>query len=130
MASAQVEKLMKNLGISEEEALQVLADDKAIDKGEKLFELSEEQKKVAKKMTNFDSKNRKKPIVVGSKPANSRTKNATKGGIIAELATFLTENSQFSIENLEILNTERQISFKIGDETYEITLAQKRKPKK
>ena len=58
MASAQIEKLMKNLGISEEEALQVLADDKAIDKGEKLFELSEEQKKVAKKMTNFDSKNR------------------------------------------------------------------------
>lgn len=130
MASAQVEKLMKNLGISEEEALQVLADDKAIDKGEKLFELSEEQKKVAKKMTNFDSKNRKKPIVVGSKPTNSRAKNATKGGIIAELATFLTENSQFSIENLEILNAERQISFKIGDETYEITLAQKRKPKK
>ena len=48
----------------------------------------------------------------------------------AELATFLTENSQFSIENFEILNAERQISFKIGDETYEITLAQKRKPKK
>ena len=86
MTSAQIEKLMKNLGISEEEALQVLADDKAIDKGEKLFELSEEQKKVAKKMTNFDSKNRKKPIVVGSKPANSRAKIATKGGIIAELA--------------------------------------------
>ena len=35
----QVEKLMKALGISEEEALQVIEDDKAIDKGEKLFEL-------------------------------------------------------------------------------------------
>lgn len=129
MANAQVEKLMRNLGISEDEALQVIADDKAIDKGEKLFELSEEQKKVAKKMTNFDSKNRKKPIVVGSKPTK-RKENATKGGIIAELTQFLTENSQFSIENLEILNAERQISFKIGEDTFELTLTQKRKPKK
>lgn len=129
MANAQVEKLMRNLGISEDEALQVIADDKAIDKGEKLFELSEEQKKVAKKMTNFDSKNRKKPIVVGSK-STKRKENATKGGIIAELTQFLTENSQFSIENLEILNAERQISFKIGEDTFELTLTQKRKPKK
>jgi hypothetical protein len=50
-----VEKLMKNLGISREEALQVIADDKAIDKGEKLFELSAEQKKAAKQATRADN---------------------------------------------------------------------------
>lgn len=120
---------MKNLGISEAEALQVIADDKAIDRGEKLFELTDEQKKVAKKMSNFDSKTRKKPVIVGSKPTK-RKENATKSGIITEIATFLGGNSQFSVENLEILNPERQFSFKIGDETYEITLIQKRKPKK
>lgn len=121
---------MKNLGISEEEARQVIADDRAIDKGEKLFELTDEQKKVAKKMSNFDSKNRKKPMVLDLKQPKTRKKNATKGAIIAEMATFLSENSQFSVENLEILNEERQFSFKIGEEVYEITLVQKRKPKK
>ncbi len=44
MAEKQVEKLMRLLNISEEEALQVIADDKAIDKGEKLFEQTKEQK--------------------------------------------------------------------------------------
>lgn len=59
-----------------------------------------------------------------------RKPNATKGGIIAELAQFLGENSEFCIENLEIVNKERQISFQIGEDKFELTLAQKRKPKK
>lgn len=127
---AQKEKLMRILNVSAEEAEKIIADDKAIDKGEKLFELTDEQKKVAKKMSNFDSKNRKKPMVLDLKQPKSRKENATKSGIIAELVTFFSENSQFSVENLEILNKERQFTFKIGDETYEITLIQKRKPKK
>lgn len=127
---AQKEKLMRILNVSAEEAEKIIADDKAIDKGEKLFELTDEQKKVVKKMTNFDSKNRKKPMVLDLKQPKSRKENATKSGIIAELVTFFSENSQFSVENLEILNKERQFTFKIGDETYEITLIQKRKPKK
>jgi len=127
---AQKEKLMRILNVSEEEAEKIIADDKAIDRGEKLFELTDEQKKVAKKMSNFDSKNRKKPMVLDLKQPKNRKENATKGGIIAELVTFFSENSQFSVENLEILNKERQFTFKIGDETYEITLIQKRKPKK
>ena len=127
---AQKEKLMRILNVSAEEAEKIIADDKAIDKGEKLFELTDEQKKVVKKMTNFDSKNRKKPMVLDLKQPKNRKENATKSGIIAELVTFFSENSQFSVENLEILNKERQFTFKIGNETYEITLIQKRKPKK
>ena len=127
---AQKKKLMRILNVSAEEAEKIIADDKAIDRGEKLFELTEEQKKVAKKMSNFDSKNRKKPMVLDLKQPKNRKENATKSGIIAELVTFFSENSQFSVENLEILNKERQFTFKIGDETYEITLIQKRKPKK
>ena len=45
----QVAKLMTLLKISEEEALQVIADDKAIDRGAKLFELSPELAEVLKK---------------------------------------------------------------------------------
>ena len=44
--------LMEKLGCSEAEALDIIACDKAIDKGEKMdFDLSKEQQKIAKKMT-------------------------------------------------------------------------------
>lgn len=72
---------------------------------------------------------RKKPMVLNLKP-RKRKENATKGGIIAELAQFLTENSGFSVENLEIVNKERQISFQIGEDKFDLVLTQKRKPKK
>lgn len=122
----KIYNLIRKLGLSYQEAEAVVLDDKAIDKGEKLFELTEEQKKVAKKMTNFDTKN----IKNDQKRTVNRAKNATKGAIIAEIVQFLSENSQFSIENVEIINEERQFGFKIGENAYEITLTQKRKPKK
>lgn len=122
----KIYNLIRKLGLSYQEAEAVVLDDKAIDKGEKLFELTEEQKKVAKKMSNFDTKN----IKNGQKRIVNRAKNATKGAIIAEIVQFLSENSQFSIENVEIINEERQFGFKIGENAYEITLTQKRKPKK
>ena len=59
----------------------------------------------------------------------SRKENPTKAGIIAEIAKFLEENSENACENVEITNKERQIAFKIGENCYELTLVQKRKPK-
>lgn len=47
----QVKKIMMNLQCTREEAIEIIEADKSIDKGEKLFELSDEQKKVAKAMT-------------------------------------------------------------------------------
>lgn len=46
MANSQI-TAMRRLGMTEEEISQVLADDKRIDKGEKLFELSAEQVKAS-----------------------------------------------------------------------------------
>lgn len=46
----EIEKLMKTLDISEEEAREIIEADKEIDRGAKLFELSDEQKKVEKQM--------------------------------------------------------------------------------
>lgn len=123
----QKEKIMKNLGVSEVEAEEILMADKMIDRGERMaFDLDPQKEKLAKKMANthtrtvynFDTKNRK------------RKENPTKGGIIAELARFLAENSENACENVEITNKERQIAFKVGDNSYELTLVQKRKPKK
>lgn len=123
----QKEKIMKNLGVSAKEADEILMADKQIDRGERVaFDLDPQKEKEAKKMANthtrtvynFDTKNRK------------RKENPTKGGIIAELFEFLKEKSEMSCENVEITNKERQIAFKVGENAYELTLVQKRKPKK
>ena len=53
--SPQVLSLMKNLGITEEEALDIIECDKRIDKGEKLFELTEDQKKAVRKVSQTRS---------------------------------------------------------------------------
>ena len=55
---ALVKKHMKARDIPKEEAIQLEMDDKAVDKGEKLFELSDEQKKVAKKYAATGTKKR------------------------------------------------------------------------
>ena len=47
---------MKNLQISREEALQIIADDEQIDKGVDLFPLTEEQKKAVKQAKNVSTK--------------------------------------------------------------------------
>ena len=129
-AKAQLEA-MKKLGLSEQEIQELIAADAAIDKGEKMpFDLTEEQAKEAKKYTKAGTK--KAPTVYkldNAEGKRSRKENPTKAAIIAEIAKFLTETSENACEMVEITNKERQIAFKIGENAYELTLVQKRKPK-
>lgn len=118
---------MKVLDIPEAEAIQLVMDDKAVDKGEKLFELSAEQKKVAKKYAGTGTKKR---TVYKFDTAKKKKENPVKQKIIAEIERFLNENSEICAENVQITNTERQIFFQIGSNDYELTLVQKRKAKK
>lgn len=131
MAETQKERIMRILDVSAEEADEILKADKAIDRGERVsFDLSPEQEKMAKKFANVDTKQRKKPTVYNlDARGKARKENPTKASIIAELAKFLTENSENACEMVEITNKERQIAFKIGENAYELTLVQKRKPK-
>lgn len=124
---ALVEKHMKALDIPKEEAIQLVIDDKAVDKGEKLFELSDEQKKVAKK---YAATGTKKRTVYKFDSTKSRKENPVKQTIIAGIAKFLLENTDISAELVEITNKERQIAFCISNVKYELTLVQKRKAKK
>ena len=120
----QIQALMK-LGLSREEALQTLADDADIDKGKpKDFDLTAEQLKNVKQYTKVGTR---KTSTTPTK--RERKENPTKALIIAELFKFFSENTEISAENLEILNKERQIFFKCGENDYELTLTQKRKPK-
>lgn len=131
MAETQKERIMRILDVSAEEADEILKTDKAIDRGERVpFDLSPEQEKMAKKFANVDTKKRKKPTVYNlDARGKARKENPTKASIIAELAKFLIENSENACEMVEITNKERQIAFKIGENAYELTLVQKRKPK-
>ena len=127
MAESQKEKIMRLLKCSAEEAESVIASDKIIDKGGRTeFDLSPEAEKEAKKFAN--SRERKRPTVYDFKK-RERKANPTKGGIIAELAKFLSNSSEFCPENVEIVNKERQIAFSVSGNRYELTLVQKRPPK-
>lgn len=55
----RIDFLVDKLQCSIEEAKQIIKDDYAIDHNEKLFELTAEQKKVAKTMTRVDSEKQK-----------------------------------------------------------------------
>lgn len=116
----------RKLGMSDKEIAEMYEDDADVDKGIAMpWDLSAEEHKQAMKQANADE--HKKPTVPTKR---ERKSNPTKAGIVAEIATFLTENSEFATENVQITNKERMIAFQIGDEKYEITLIQKRKPKK
>lgn len=122
----QVLKLMNTLDISEQEAKEVLAYDRAIDQGKPTpYDFTPEQEKSTRK---FRQAERKRTAYNFTK--RERKPNATKGGLIQEFYEFLTEKSGFSTENVEILNKERQIGFQIGEDKFELTLVQKRRPKK
>ena len=122
---------MEKCGFSPEEIADIIKSDEAIDKGERVyFDLSPEKEKEAKKFAKAGT--RKAPTVYkldNVEGKRSRKENPTKAGIIAEIAKFLEENSENACENVEITNKERQIAFKIGENAYELTLVQKRKPK-
>lgn len=127
--ASQIEA-MKKLGWTDEEIAEVLQADDDIDHGKRMpFDLSPEQEKEAKKYIKAE---RKTPTVYNldnKDGKRSRKENPTKAAIIAELATFLQEKSENACENVEITNKERMIAFKIGENCYELTLIQKRKPK-
>ena len=118
----QLERIMKNLKCTKEEAEAILAEDKCIDRGEKVdFDLSEEEHRKAMKNANAGTRK-----TAEAKTARKARENTTKEGVIAEIAEFLAENGYNSVE---ITNKTRSIMFKIGEDAYEITLIAKRKPK-
>jgi ribosomal protein S12 methylthiotransferase accessory factor YcaO len=117
----RVEQLMKALDITEEEALQVIADDKAIDKGEKLFELSAEQEKASKKARQAD---RKPTVYKFDTSKRKRPENVGKKQLIETLQKAVEE---VGAESVEVLNPEREMNFIVDGVKYKIVLSCPRK---
>ena len=103
----------KKLGISEEEARQMIADDDADVSGE----LSPEQEAVVKQMTQADRKKEDKP--------RTRKPDEDKRFLIRILETAIGYNPQ--VTNFEVTNPEREIQFEFRGALYRLTLAKPRK---
>ena len=122
----KVDNLVDKLECSIDEAVDILDADKAIDRNQKVdFDLSPEEHKQAMKLANV-----KEHTVKKSNVYRPRKPNVTKGEIIAGLSKFLTEMAEFEVLDEEITNKERTIMFTSNGNRYELTLIQKRAPKK
>ena len=80
----------------------------------------------------YDSHEYEKKFISGQKPKplTDKLKRTFPSPINTDgIAKFLEEMSDFATESVEITNKERQIAFKIGENAFELTLVQKRKPK-
>ena len=121
-------KSMKNLGCTREEAEDIFRCDEIIDKGGRTeYDLPIEKEKEIRKI--YAVNDRRAKDKENNQRGKVRAENTTKSGIIAELAEFLTKNGEIACENVKITNKERQIAFHCGENDYELTLVQKRKPK-
>lgn len=119
---------MVNLKISREEAIQLIEDDKLIDKGAKLFELTEEQKKAEKEARSGLGENGNK----GKAKTKERKVDTDKREIISLIKSALNrawistaEGTENKYLDIELVNDEREITFKtnVGDRKFKIVLS-------
>jgi hypothetical protein len=113
MNEKQIEKLMKSLDISREEAIQLIEDDKAIDRGAKMFDLDPELEKGAKKARQAERK--------ASAPVKREKKaKPEKAGICLAMMKGL---EGLGVEDFTINNPEREFLFMLDGTKYKVTLA-------
>ena len=120
---ADIERSMKSLELTKEEAIQMWLEDEGYLENEEQEELERKAKEnhitatIHQASTKDPHKKTQKERV--------RKENPTKEMVIREIAALLPKFA----EDIEILNVGKLISFRIGEEKYEIDLKQKRKPK-
>ena len=127
----QLEALMKNLGLTEAEAREVLDADKVIEKGkDKLdFDLTPEQEQAAKQYRQADRE--KKPFIPDLKK-RERKPNQDKRFLIAAIEWMLTtdveqDGDNVCADDVVITNPERQVDFTFHGTRYRIVLSAPRK---
>lgn len=114
---------LRKMGLTDEEAKEVIFADKAIDKGEKLFELTEEQKQVEKKYKNTHTRTVK--TAYGQTQTKERKTDPDKRTLIDALAKELEKHADSGAVN--ITNAEREIELVFHDRKFKIVLSAPRK---
>ena len=111
----KIKSLMENLGCDYETAKQVVLDDERIDKGEKLFEQTAEQKANSKKYRQGD----RKPTVY-KLDKRERKADADKRQLIALLCASVGEVAD---NEPTVTNIERQIDFEFRGRKFRVVLS-------
>lgn len=121
----RVIELMEKLGISREEAEDLVRYDDDVEDGKKTkYDLTPEQQ------ANVTAMNRKVEHQKGKGNRSQRKPNEVKESIIKELAEFLREDAQGQLyEEVIITNANRMITFVVNGKSYDLTLIEKRAPK-
>lgn len=122
-----IQKNKRSLGVSTTEAIHLWLYDNGYESNAEADALNEQAKGV--KVRNSGASVRKKP---------SRKPDIVKRAIVTELHRYFDKeiiemlnekDVPQEIKNVEIINPERTISFTLGEDTYEVILSKKRKPK-
>lgn len=108
----QIKQLMDTLGISREEALDVIDCDKRIDKGEKLFELTKEQQANVKKATS-----------TGTRKSTSTKRERKEDTDKRELMGIIAEALGEVADEQTITNAEREINFVYKNRKFKVVLS-------
>ena len=108
-------QLMQTLDLTEDEAQELLADDERIDKGEKLFELTEKQKANSKKARQTGTRTQTTPT------KRERKEDTDKRFLISILYKALADNTNDAV--VEITNAERQIDFEHNGRKFRVVLS-------
>ena len=120
-----IAKHMKTLGITREEAIQLIADDEEIDRMTRTSDidgdLTAEQRKSAKKARQAD---RKPTVYKFDTTKRKRAENTEKRFLIDKIKKCL-ENA--GADSLEVTNPEREIIFMSEGTKYKIVLSAPRK---
>lgn len=114
---------LRKMGLTDEEAKEVISADKAIDKGEKLFELTEEQKQAEKKYKNTHTRTVK--TAYGQTQTKERKIDTDKRMLIDALVEKLENYADSGI--VDILNAEREIELVFHNRKFKIVLSAPRK---
>ena len=122
MTATEREKLIAKhislLGISREEAEQLVSDHEAIDNGAKLFELSAEQEKASKKARAIGTK-----TTPTTKTTTKRERKADndKAMLIDEIKQAI--EALDCVEGVEVTNAEREMLFHCNARKFKVVLS-------
>ena len=111
---ATVQKLMQVLGVSEEEAREILATDKAIEQGADPFPLTEAEEKASKEARRADQDK-----ATRKQTARAKKVDAEKLEIMQVIDDALCD----LVDNVEVINPERELVCHFNGRKFKITLS-------
>lgn len=120
----QLDKLMKSLDLTKEEAIQMYLEDEGYLDNEEQLELDKKAKKSGIMRTIHEAKDVKKEKNKATKPKTVKVSDE-KQGLFADIL----ENLQENYEKVEVLKQNKLIQVQIGEKIFKIDLIEQR-PKK